>query len=292
LPGGGTGFVFSEETDEARRIYKRWAQRPEYLEVRALALAVLGGKAQPIEDIPHKPVPAAVGALGAVDDEAVPQEIKDLRLDPQAENIVFTAWKLRGVQADVTELARIAPGDTVALDEYLRVFNSKYPRASVTAGELSDIVSTAKPEHVRAACAKLATLTPRSAYFEFALLTALNTRDRDIPTGMMMAFAKSRDFMVRQTTALLLARHGQMYGLEMFFDEIANADPRGCELLAGALDELLGHVLDSPPNSKAADAVEKLKQWKSTAANWRAANLAKLEFNPNTKAGEACWVKK
>ena len=289
LPGGGPGYVFLETTGDATRVYKRWTQRPAYPEVRALILAVLKASIQPLEE---KTLSAAPIALAIDDDDAVPQEIKDMALVAQAETIVFTAWKLRGVQADVTRLSRIAPGDNAALEEYFREFNAKYPRAAAAAGELSELVSAAKAEHVRAACDKVLKMTQRSAYMEFAMLTALNSRDRDIPPEIMAAFSKSADFLVRETTALILARHGQRHGVEMLFDELAKADARGCELITGTLDELIGHVLDSPPNSKSADTDAKLMDWKKAAAEWRTTTLDKLDFNAKPKTGEPYWATK
>ena len=290
LPGGGTGFVFSEETEDTRRIYKRWAERPAYPEVRALVLAALAGTAQPLEEKPLKPAPAAL--IPDEDDEAVPLEIKAMTLDPQTETIVFTAWKLKRVQADVTRLARIQPGDETSLAEYMREFNDKYPRAATTASELAELIWSAKPECVRTACDKLVKLSARSAYLEFALLTALNTRNHDIPEMPLLIFSKSKDFLVRETTGLIWARHGRKEGLEVLFNELETADARGCELVMGSLEELIGHVLDAPPNSKSADAEAKLKEWKTAAAEWRIANLNKLEYIRDTKPGEASWIKK
>lgn len=290
LPGGGTGFVFSEETEDTRRIYKRWAERPAYKEVRVLILAALAGTAEPLEEKPLMPAPTAL--LPDEDDEAVPLEIKAMALDSQTETIVFTAWKLKRVQADVTRLARIAPGDEASLAEYMREFNDKYPRAATTASELAELIWSAKPECVRTACDKLVKLSARSAYLEFALLTALNTRNRDIPEIPMLILSKSKDFLVRETTGLILARHGRKDGLEILFTELETADARGCELVMGALEELIGHVLDAPPNSKSADVETKLKEWKAAAAEWRTANLNKLEFIRESKLGEASWIKK
>ncbi|MEI6231720.1 MAG: hypothetical protein WCT04_01605 [Planctomycetota bacterium] len=288
LPAGGTGFAFTEETDEARRVYKYWTARPTYAEACALVLAVLGGTAEPLEEKLHKP--PLITVVGLDEDDAMSQEIRDMKLNAEAENIVVTAWKLRKVQADITKLARILPTDKAALETYMRDFETTYPRASATAGELSEIVSNAKAANVKIACEKLAKLSTRSPYLEFALLTALNTRDRDIPAATMMAFAQSRDAVVRQTTALMLARRGQKHGLELLLADLNTADPRGCELIAGKLDDVLGHVFDTPPNSSAADVEKKSAAWKSSVLDWQKANWDKLEFNATPVVGEGYWT--
>ncbi len=285
LPGGGAGYVLSEEAGDMRRIYKRWVRRPEYAEVRALALDVLHGTAAPLEEKQLPPAPADPTEVNGT--HIVPHEIHSMGLDVQTETMVYIAWKLRLVKANVTDLARLE--DPAAIDDYVREFNAANPRAAGDASELTELIKEAKAENVGKACEIIMKLTFRSAYLEFALLTALNTRNRDIPEEPLRAFLKSPDFMVRETSALLLARHGKKDGVEILFKELESADARGCVLLMAALDELLGHVLDSPPNPHAAEVGEKLKAWKSTAADWRAANFEKLIFDRNSKPGEASW---
>jgi hypothetical protein len=286
LPGGGAGYVLSEETDDARRIYKRWSARPEYAEVRTLALSVLDGTAAPLEEKAIKAVPP--DPLEKDGTHIVPHEIHSMGLDVQTETIVYIAWKLRLVNANVTDLARLE--DPAAIDDYVRDFNAASPHAASDASELTELIKEAKAENVRTACDTILKLTFRSPYLEFALLTALNTRNRDIPEEPLRAFLKSPDMMVRQTSALLLARHGKKDGVEILFKELESADARGCVLLMAALEELLGHVLDSPPNPHAPDVSGKLKAWKSTTADWRAANFEKLTFIRNPKPGEPCWI--
>ncbi|MCY3023583.1 MAG: hypothetical protein NTW87_31775 [Planctomycetota bacterium] len=79
LPAGGNGFVFAEEGLDYNRIYRRWNQRPEYGEVRALLTQVCQGKLAPLEELrvdnsakfpaakearPAQPPPAAPAATG------------------------------------------------------------------------------------------------------------------------------------------------------------------------------------------------------------------------------------
>ena len=154
------------------------------------------------------------------------------------------------------------------------------------------MIRDAKPESVRIACDKLVKLSGRSAYLEFALLSALSSRNKDIPGAALEAFASSKDFLVRETTGLILARHGHIEGIEILFNELDAADARGCELVMGSLESLIGHAFDAPPNSKSADAEEKLKAWKAAATEWRLANVPKLEYIRDAKAGEPIWAKK
>ena len=50
LPGGGPGFILAEEGSGYRRIYKRWVQRPDYAECRALVVQALRGKLIVLEE--------------------------------------------------------------------------------------------------------------------------------------------------------------------------------------------------------------------------------------------------
>lgn len=297
LPGGGAGFVFSEETSEGgrelRKLYKRWVERPNYAEVRELALSVIKGDAKTIEEKDLKKISDA-GALENDVTGLVPPQIKAMRLDPQAESIAAAAWRLSEVKADVTRLARIPAEDQPALAEYMNEFNTRYPHAARDASDLTERVLTARAGNLLAACEKITRMEARGSYLEFAMLTALNTRGRDIPPALLESFAESKDFLVRQTSNMLLARMGDKQGLERLLDETRDADARGCELLSAAFSELLGAQIDSPPAAAVENAQEKLSAWKLKLTEWRAANFAKLNFAgaAQNQIGGALWAVK
>ena len=297
LPGGGAGFIFSEETSEhgreLRKIYKRWVERPNYAEVRELALSVIKGDAHAIEE---KVLPK-ISDAGALENDVaglVPPHIKAMRLEPQAEAITAAAWRLSEVKADVTQLARIPAEDPPALAEYMHEFNTRYPHAARDASDLAERVLTARAGNLLAACEKITRMDARGSYLEFAMLTALNTRGRDIPSTLLESFAASKDFLVRQTSNLLLARMGEKAGLERLLDEAQQADARGCELLYAACSELLGAQIDSPPSVNIENAPEKLSAWKLKLSAWRAANFANLNFAgaAQIQNGGALWTLK
>ncbi len=290
LQGAGIGFAFSEEAREGppekqremRRVYKHWATRPEYAEVRELALSVIVGTAKPLEETEIKKPPPSAAQTPDLEG-VVPPEIKAMGLDPQAEAIVAAAWRLSAVKADVTRLARIAPDDAAGLQDFMREFNAQFPRAARDASDLTERVITAKAANVRLACEKISAWKERHAYLEFSLLTALNTRGRDIDPKLLETFAASSDFIVRQTANMMLARMGEKSALQHLFDEADKADARGCELLSVAYDELLGHQFDTPPAPVAENSAEKLKEWKRKLNEWLAANLEKLAYSPEAK---------
>ncbi len=85
-----------------------------------------------------------------------------------------------------------------------------------------------------------------------------------------------------------LARGGDKNGLDQLFADVPAADARQCEILAGALKELLGSVLSEPASSKKDDA-NALAEWKQNVQRWSAAHLEKLQFDPAPEVRGARW---
>ncbi|MCY3023584.1 MAG: hypothetical protein NTW87_31780 [Planctomycetota bacterium] len=196
------------------------------------------------------------------------------------------AARLHSVEFDVTRLSRLSLTDKLLAERLLGDLNAKAPFAQEDAAELVDLISKAKAEHVREACSKLGRLGPRQPYLDYALLTAFNTRGRDVPQALLKDLAKSPDFMVRQTAALLLGRSGDKRGLALLFKELEQTDALGGAILQGSIEELAGPVLGAPPPARAAsvgaglnDAEEQaFKAWQQKAAKWWQEHGGKLSF--------------
>jgi hypothetical protein len=54
---------------------------------------------------------------------------------------------------------------------------------------------------------------------------------------------------------------------------------------------LLGRALPLPPNSNGENSAHQLADWKKTASEWSAQNLAALVFTASPAAGEPYWAK-
>jgi tetratricopeptide (TPR) repeat protein len=269
LPAGGVGYVLSEEKDRMRRVYKRWVFKPEYADARGLFLDILAGKAPVLEEA-RLPEPAAASAP-----EPVPIGIQNMGLPPPAEKIVFAAWRLRKVDTPLSKLAELGGEDTAGVTRYLEEFNARYPGAQRDLDELIGAIGRVKPDELRSACDALRKMPERSAYLEFGLLTAFETRAGNLPHALILDFLKSADFVVREAAALLLARAGDMRGLTQLFDELPGADMRKCVIVHGALKELLGPVLLDPPTGLNGN----IGEWKKDAQRWRADHLEALRFD-------------
>jgi tetratricopeptide (TPR) repeat protein len=313
LPGGGPGFVLTEEGAGYTRVYKRWSQKPPYSEVRPLILQILENRLPPLEEkaadnaakFPGvKPAGGTGGATAGLPSSAAPPaapagprvfsaaelglaaKVVAMGLAPEPTQILTVAARLCDVQFDVTRLTRLSLTDKGLAERHLQDLNARAPYAQEDAAELVDLISRSKPEHVRAACDKLARLGPRQPYLDYALLTAFNTRSRDVPLGLLRDSLKSGDFIVRQTAALLLGRAGDKRGLTQLFKEVEQADALGGAVLQGSIEELLGPILGSPPPAKSAEPgaglapeqAEALAAWRKKAAAWWRENEAALKF--------------
>jgi hypothetical protein len=183
-------------------------------------------------------------------------------------------------------LTRLSLRDKLLAENKLGELNAKAPFAQEDAAELVELISKAKAEHVREACEKLSRLGARQPYLDYALLTAFTTRGRDVPVGLLKEQLKSRDFMVRQTAALLLARAGDQRGLAQLFKEIESADALGCTILKGSIEELVSAGLGAPPEARSfvpgcglnADEEVALKLWQQKASAWWHKNGGRLKF--------------
>ena len=322
LPDGKAGVVLNEEGRGYTRVYKHWAQRPSYAEVRAVLLDVLQGKVQPLEEkkadnadtfpsaaaealLPwhagsrSQQQRAAPGSQQPGPPPGRPKQrilsevelgsalkVQALGLDAEAASILTVAARLRDIEFDVTRLTRLSLTDKLLAERCLGELKAKAPFAPEDAAELVELLSKAKAEHVRAACEKLSKLGARQPYLDYALLTAFTTRGRDVPTAFLKDSLKSRDFMVRQTAALLLARAGDLRGLTQLFKELESADALGCTILLGSIEELVSTELGAPPAARSASAgaglneAEELalKAWQQKAAAWWRENGERLKF--------------
>lgn len=315
LPGDKPGFVLNEEGRGYTRVYRQWTQRPAYSDVRAVLLEVLQGRLKPFEEKKADnaetfPAAAAIelpwhGGRGTqaqpppvAQEDAAPQrrvfseaeqtlaaKVEALGLDSRATQILTIAARLKDIAFDVTMLARLSLRDKLLADRSLAELNAKAPFAKEDAAELVELISKAKAEEVRAACEKLSKLGPRQPYLDTTLLTAFDTRGRDVPVALLKEFLKSRDFMVRQTAALLLARAGDLRGLAQLFKELESADALGCTILLGSIEELVSPDLGSPPAARSAfpgaglnaDEEQALKVWRQKASAWWKEHGGKLK---------------
>ena len=297
LPSGGAGFILAEEGRGYRRIYKRWVKRPEYAEVRKLVIQALEGTLPVLQEMPaanedeyalenQDPKPAPVRNP---DDQALVQKIAGLQLDSAVSQFLLAAARLQKSKFDVTKIARLSLSDPAAAQRTLEALREQEPYMQADAAALVDALSHAKAREAQAMLAQLPGLGPRGAYLDFALLTALNTRGRDVSAAVLAQCSASTDFVVRQTAALLLARQGDRGGLEQLFQEIRQADLVGCTLLNTSLEELLGSRFPAPPAVGSAEADEGVKVWQARAAKWWQDQGAQLQPVVSPKPGEPWW---
>jgi hypothetical protein len=316
LPGGGSGFIMSEEGAGYRRVYKRWTQAPEYTEVRPLMLQALSGKLKPLEEsgqdnltvfAPAKTetkAPAANPDPAKRADAKSPEppakkereisaaelavlgKVQAMGLSQTTSQILVVLSRLRELDFDVSKLTRLSLSDQVLAERYLNELNARAPYAQEDAAELVDLISKGKLEDVLAACDNFSKLGARRPYADYVLLTAFNSRGRELPKSVLKDTLTSPDLMVRQTAALLLARSGDAGGLSLLVKEIENADAVDAQVVAGSLQELVGTAITMPPtnNSEAA-----LKEWRGTVASWWQKDGTKLIHDPQAAAGAPCW---
>ena len=171
----------------------------------------------------------------------------------------------------------------------LQELHETAPSAQNDATELVDLLSTAKAGQVDALLAELTKLGPSKPYLEFTLLTAMNTRGQNVRPELLSEFAKSSDFMVRQTACLIGARQGNRLDLSNLFNELMNADGIGCCILYGSLEELIGAAVEPPPPPAQKDG-KTINEWKQQAMNWREAHIKNLIYTKEIKPGQAFWL--
>ena len=310
LPGGEAGYILAEDSNAGRRVFKRWLQKPQYPEVRTLLLQAVTGKVQPIEGaaptVATTPDPAKKSPDGPPESLGAPpkkldapesslrifneqemilaERAKTLSADPAAQQVLTIAARLREVDLDVTRLTRLSLSDPLMAGRYLDELKAKAPYAQEDAADLVDQISKAKPVILAEVFLKLNKLGPRLAYLDYALLTGLNTRGRELAPSFLKECQKSPDFMVRQTAALMLARAGGKKALGFLFKEVETADALVSGVLYDSLSELLGKVFPAPPPPGNDPA---LKDWKHEAVKWWQQNEKKVTVFPDRAAADA-----
>lgn len=311
LPGGGPGYALTEGEATAKSTFKYWVQRPDYAAVRSIARRVLVGELPPLRDEAPPAPPAKVGTAEAPATlnpaPASPASIgptvrvfsqKDLDgaakiarwgLQPAVSQILTLAVRLRDVEFDVTKLTRAALNDPKDADRLLEELRKTAPFAPEDAAELVELIAKVKTDDLTTASENLAKLGPRKPYLDYALLTAFNTRGKDVPVFFLRETLQSKDALVRQTSALLLARYGERAALEILFKDIAATDALGCVMIHGWLEELLGSQLPPPPPPLRDGNPPSLDAWKEKAAAWWKEHATKLKHTPEPKPGEPYW---
>ena len=157
-------------------------------------------------------------------------------------------------------------------------------RAATIAALLSLAQATNDESAVWTALPKLGERRP---YLDFVLLTALNTRGKDIPAAWLQPLLDSSDFMVRQTAAMLAARQGEQEALGLLFKALKQADWAACSILSISLQEMLGGVLGAPPTD--AKNAKALKTWRTQAFQWWQQNGGQLQYVRDAQTGQARW---
>lgn len=316
LPGGGPGYALSEGESPSKNTYKYWVQRPDYAAVRSVARRVFVGELAPLQDEPRAAKPAATATAPATATPAEPVapnpittpaataptvrvfSQKDLDgagkiarwgLPPAVSQILTLSVRLKDVEFDVTKLTRAALNDPKDADRLLEELRKSAPFAPEDAAQLVELIAKVKAEDLATASENLAKLGPRKPYLDYALLTAFNTRGKDVPVFFLRETLQSKDALVRQTSALLLARYGEGAALEILFKDIAAADALGCVMLNGWLEELLGSELPPPPAPLRDGNPPGLDAWKEKAGAWWKEHATKLKHIPEPKPGDPYW---
>ena len=325
LPGGKPGFVLLEEGAGYTRVYKQWAQRPDYREARAVLIEALRGKLLGFEEktienegqfaviraAPLAPPVAANTALPAkhvqepaqpalklpdalperkptASDLAVGAKLAAMGLDPEPARMLTIAARLLDVDFDITRLTRLSMSDAPAGERYIQELKARSPFAQEDAAELVDLVNHARSQHVATVFEKIPKLGARKPYLDYVLLTALNTRGKEMPQALLKECLLNPDLLVRQTAALMLARLGDRKALGQLFLEIEQSDAGGLAIINVALEELLGDAIGTPPPDDPKNAAL-IKAWQQQAAKWWRHNESKLKHNPEPGANQPWW---
>ena len=321
LPGGGAGYQFAEYGPGYKRVYKLWATKPAYAEVRPLIEPLMTGKLDPVsaqklensnefaaaaddpktvataqtpapaaENKTPKPPPEAPKATKDSDrEDEIARALTAQGFDPDVSRMLTLVTLLKDVKFDVTRAARLSQTDPGLAEKEIQALNTAFPHAQERASELVELISKAKSPQVQSVLREAAKLPQREPYLDFVLLTAMNTRGADFSETLLIEDLKQSDFMIRQTTALLIGRMGDLRGLTQLFDDLKKADAPGCVILDVALEELLGDVLGPPPQLGLENTDALAKVWKENAAKWWSKHREKLEFSKDPKTGDATW---
>jgi len=291
MPGGTSGFALIEEGPGYIRTYQRWAKKPDYAAVRPTLLAAFQGKSKALDekqadnaarfgraetDAPEKP-------------ETIQPAVKSMQMSPEASRIVNIAARLREINFDITRMTRLSVSDPDLAERMLRELKARAPLAQEDAAEFVDLLTRTKPQHAQEAFAGIIRLGERKPYFDFVLLTAINTRaGNDAPAEILEALTGSKDFMVRQTALLMAARQGKADALAGLVKEVENADSIGANIVSASLQELVAELPAAPPPG--ADEAS-LKKWRTAISEWFTADEKALKFNSKPKPGEPYWTK-
>ena len=252
--------------------------------------------ADPKTPAPTPPTPAAAAdapkSKEAEREDEIARGLTASGFDPDVTRMLTLVTLLKEVKFDVTRAARLSQTDPGLAEKEVQALNLSAPHAQERAGELVELISKAKPPQVQSVLREAAKLQKREPYLDFVLLTAMNTRGSDFSETLLIEDLKHSDFMIRQTTSLLIGRMGDLRGLHQLFDDLKTADAPGCAILDVALEELLGDALGPVPQLGLEKTDALVKSWKENAAKWWSKHHDKLEFSKDPKTGEAVWKAK
>ncbi|MCZ7647237.1 MAG: hypothetical protein M5U26_18610 [Planctomycetota bacterium] len=290
---GGPVYELVEEGAGATRIFYRWPRRPDYAQAREQLLAALEGRLQPLEDPklqpgqpappPPEDEPEAQRQFTEAEQERMAQALK-AGLEPGATRILQVAARLALVDYDISKAVRLSVADPDAAQLFEQQhLDARFPHAREDASRLVRFVTRASKEDCEAAFSKLPLVMQgvKGPYVYFVLLTAINTRGNPYPPQIVESCLQSKDFMVRRTASLMLARTGIREGLAALFEDLGRTPPDDLPLLAYALEEVIGDALGAYPNADAPAALA----WRTEALKWWARNAEKLVFGPGPEAG-------
>jgi len=319
---GGAGYALIGPSGKAgltATVYCRWPKRPAYLDVRARVADVLQGKLPPLPEAPaeapapEKPAapakaeppgnsgtdrtsglspisPAATRREFSAEEKARMARPAGFKLPTGPTRILETAARLAEVQFDVGRFARLSLTDPPGARAFeAAALTGKYRWATEDATDLVRQITATPPAEAAAAFQRLEEVLEdaRGDYARFALLTAINTRGGELPEAFLDACLKARDFVVRETAGLLLARAGERAGLKALFKELetAAAVEYGDEIariVSYPLEELLGPVLGPCPATGNAE-------WRKNAAAWWKERGGQLEYVKDAAPGTPAW---
>jgi len=290
LDNGKPGYALFELAGENRKTLKRWPAKPPYAEVRELVLAALESRLPP-EIAPPTP-PEQITPIGPAKPKRQLTESEITRMQKgvkpeyskDTSRLLQTVAHLAEVDFDLTKFTVLSVTDPAQAKAYHDEFSKRAPFADDDSSNLVKFYAQAGPKDIEVFYTGLPAILEgsKSELARFAILTAINTRGGAFPDEFLSDCLSSPDFMVRQTGAQLLGRAGNRKGLPALFRELHKADPPRTQLLAIALDDLLGPVLGDKPGEAAEDSAA----WRKNAQSWWAKNASKLRFN---KDGDPLW---
>jgi hypothetical protein len=315
LADGKVGYALAEN-GSPKRVYKRWPVKPSYVEAREAAVAAAKGQLKyldagsapagtetqagttpaPPETKSADPGPPPVlkketlKAGQASGEQARLEKISKLKLTPAASRILALVARLAEVSFDVSRYVRLSLSDPAAARKFEKEgLTDGHPEATAQATDLVQFIASAKPADLQETFRNMPTALggAKGDYVRFVLLTALNTRGGDMPQEFLSECLGSEDFVVRETSALLLGRGGRKEGLEALFKEIAAVGEgamadEAARIVSFPLEELLGPVLGACP-------VRETAGWREAALAWWKQNEAKLGYVKGAPPGQPVW---